>query len=94
MYVVKRPFRNFGKTLVAGTLIEDTSSIKRFKTRLAEGKIIEVTEENYKNNVAYFKGKYGIDISHVQSEKPVKHEEKSEQKPVVAKAVASVIPNK
>lgn len=77
MYVVKRPLRNFGKTLVVGTIIEDPASIKRFNTRFAEGKIIEVTEANYKANAAYFKEKYGVVL-------PVKAET-VEAEPVEAK---------
>lgn len=62
MYVVKRPFRNFGKMLVAGTVIQDPATVKRFKVRLSEGNILEVTEANKKSYAEYFKLKYGVDI--------------------------------
>lgn len=62
MYVVKRPFRNLGKVLTAGTVITEPAVIKRFRGRLAEGKIIEVTEQTYDSISAYFKSKYGVDL--------------------------------
>lgn len=62
MFVVKRPFRNRGKVLTAGSVITDPADIKRFKGRLAEGKIINVTEQTYDNIAKYFKQKHGVDI--------------------------------
>lgn len=60
MYVVKRPFKNLGKVYVAGTVIAEPATIKRFKGKLAEGKIIEVTEQTYSTIAAYFKDKFGV----------------------------------
>lgn len=60
MYVVKRPFRNFGKVLTVGSVIAEPTAIKRFKGRLAEGKIIVVTEQTYNVAAKYFKDKHGI----------------------------------
>ena len=62
MFVVKRPFRNLGKTLTAGTVITEPAAIKRFNGRVAEGKIIEVTEQTYNNIAKYFKSKYGVTL--------------------------------
>ena len=62
MYVVKRPFRNFGKVYTAGSVITDPADIKRFKGKLAEGKIIKVTEQTFDSIAVYFKTKYGVDI--------------------------------
>lgn len=62
MYIVKRPFRNFGKVLTVGSVIAEPTAIKRFKGRLAEGKIIEVTEQTYDVAARYFKDKYGVVI--------------------------------
>lgn len=91
MYVVKRHFRNFGKTLVVGTIIEDPASIKRFNTRFAEGKIIEVTEANYKANAAYFKEKYGV-VLPAKAEHVEEHVEAEPKKVASApKVVASVV---
>ena len=60
MYVVKRPFKCFGKTYTAGSVITEPATIKRFKGKLAEGKIIEVTEQTYESIALYFKKKYGV----------------------------------
>ena len=62
MFVVKRPFRNFGKVMTVGTVISDPTAIKHFNARFAEGKIIEVTEQTLANTAKYFKEKYGVDI--------------------------------
>lgn len=67
MFVTKRPFRNFGKVYTAGTVIDNPAVIKRFKGKLAEGKIIEVTEQNYSGVAAYFKAKYGVDIAPIEA---------------------------
>ena len=62
MFVVKRPFKNFGKVLTVGSVIAEPTSIKRFKGRVAEGKIIEVTEQTYKATSEYFLNKHGVVI--------------------------------
>ena len=62
MYVVKRPFKNFGTAMTAGTVIKNPADIKRFKCKLAEGKIVEVTEQSSQEYHQYFKLKYGVDI--------------------------------
>lgn len=89
MYVVKRPFRNFGKVYTAGTVITEPAEIKRFNGKLAEGKIIVVTEQTFDATAKYFKEKYGVDIIPVVEDTEVKKETKEETEPVkVAKAVA------
>lgn len=62
MFVVKKPFRNLGKTLTAGTVITEPAAIKRFNGRIAEGKVIEVTEQTYGSIAKYFKTKYGVTL--------------------------------
>ena len=62
MFVVRRPFRNLGKVICAGTVITEPATIKRFKGKLAEGKIIEVTEQNFDATAKYFKAKYGVEL--------------------------------
>lgn len=97
MYIVKRPFRNLGKVLTPGSVITDTTSIKLFRSRVAEGKIVRVDERNYDSTSAYFKAKYGVDIP------PLKGTEKAEvieaetdagSNEMVAKVVASVVSTK
>lgn len=61
MYVVKRPFKSFGKVYTAGSLVEP-AAVKHFKGKLAEGKIIEVTEQTYEVAKHYFKRKFGVDL--------------------------------
>ena len=62
MFVVRKPFKNLGKIYTAGSVIAEPANIKRFKGKLAEGKIIEVTEQTYKSVAKYFKDKYGVVI--------------------------------
>ena len=69
MFVVKRPFRNLGKVLTAGTIISDPAVIKHFKGRFAEGKIIKVDEHNFDSYYSFFKQKYGVDLAKPNSVK-------------------------
>lgn len=102
MFVVRRPFKNLGKIHTVGSVITEPTAIKRFKGKLAEGKIVEVTEQTYDNYAGYFKGKYGVDIPKLTTEtEEVKTEEvKTEEveteeveteevKPTPVKAVAT-----
>lgn len=95
MFIVRRPFRNLGVTLTAGMVIEEPDKVKRFKGRLAEGKIVEVTKSNYKAHKAYFKVKYGVDLPPIEVNTAAHAEPASEVKQSVpAKVVASVISTK
>jgi hypothetical protein len=94
MFVVKRAFKNLGKTYTAGSVITEPACIKRFKGKLAEGKIIEVTEQTYDNASKYFKDKHGVVIPPITEKqatvdnkevKPV--ETKVEHKPTEIKKV-------
>ncbi len=95
MFVVKRPFRNFGKVLTVGSVITEPTAIKRFKGRLAEGKIIEVTEQTYSVAAKYFKDKYGVVLPAICTEPTdeVKTDEvkTDEVKATPAKAVAKAV---
>lgn len=81
MYVVRRPFRNLGKVFTVGSIIEDPTVIKHFKSRLAEGKIIVVDEHNYTARAKYFKDKFGVTLPSL--EKPEESHEEKIEKPVV-----------
>jgi hypothetical protein len=74
MFIVKRPFRNNGVTLTAGSVISEPAKIKRFKGRVAEGKIVEVNKRNFETFKSYFKGKYGVDIPTLE---PIKEQAKA-----------------
>lgn len=62
MYVVKRPFKSLGKYYAVGTVIADPTAIKRFNGKLAEGKIVNVTEQTYDSAAKYFKEKFFVDL--------------------------------
>ena len=80
MFVVKRPFRNFGKVMTVGTVISDPTAIKHFNARFAEGKIIEVTEQTLAKTAKYFKEKYGVDIRATEKAEAPKAEAPKETK--------------
>lgn len=71
MFVVKRPFKNMGVVMEVGSVV-DPASTKLFKPKLHHGKIVEVTEQNYNEMKAYFKGKFGVDIPAMSSGDTVK----------------------
>ena len=102
MYVVRRAFRNLNKMMAPGSVVEP-GTIKWFKTRLKDRKIVEVTEHNFNQWHEYFAVKHGVNIhlpqapatfqEPVETHKPVERQEpanaaaKPAMKPV-AKAVA------
>ena len=61
-FVVKKPFKSMGKFYGVGSIIEDPTAIKRFKSKVTEGKIIAVTEDNLQSVAAYIKARSGVDI--------------------------------
>lgn len=61
-YVVKKPFKSLGKFYNVGSIIEDPTAIKRFKSKINEGKVIVVTEDNLQSIAAYIKARSGVDI--------------------------------
>ena len=61
MYVVRRTFRNCGKMLTPGSVVEP-GSVKHFKSRLRDRVIIEVTEHDFDRWNEYFKNKLGVAI--------------------------------
>jgi hypothetical protein len=61
-FVVKKPFKSMGKFYGVGSIIEDPTAIKRFKSKINEGKIIAVTEDNLQSVAAYIKARSGVDI--------------------------------
>lgn len=67
MYIVKRPFKNLGRAYAVGSVITEPTEIKRFRGKLAEGKILYVAEKDYERTKKHFKEKYGVDIVELQS---------------------------
>jgi len=62
MYVVKKPFKSMGKFYGVGSIIEDPTAIKRFKSKINEGKVIVVSKDNLQTVAAYIKAKSNVDI--------------------------------
>lgn len=75
MYVVRRPFKCFGKCFIPGDVITDVTGVKGFKSKLVDRKIIEVTEHDYESMKDYFKQKFGVDLPAIKAatstEKPM-----------------------
>ena len=91
MFVVKRPFRNFGKVMTVGTVISDPTAIKHFNARFAEGKIIEVTEQTLANTAKYFKEKYGVDIRATEKAEAQKAEAPKAEAPKASKTKTTTV---
>lgn len=65
MFVVKRPFRDAAGMVTAGSVVEP-AGIKRFKHRVLEGHIVEVTEHNFDRYADFFKRRYGVDLPSIK----------------------------
>ena len=61
MYVVKRAFRNYNQMIAPGSVVEP-GAIKRFKNRLRDGRIVEVSEQDFDKWNNYFKVRFGTPI--------------------------------
>lgn len=59
MYVVRRAFRNYGNMLAPGSVVEP-DAIKHFKSRLRDGRIVEVTEQSFDKWEELFRVRYGV----------------------------------
>ena len=51
-----------GKFYGVGSIIEDPTAIKRFKSKINEGKVIVVSKDNLQTVAAYIKAKSNVDI--------------------------------
>ena len=61
MYVVRRAFRNYGQMMAPGSVVEP-AAIKRFKSRLNDGHIVDVNEHDFDKWQKYFKERIGVEI--------------------------------
>lgn len=61
MYVVKRAFRNYGHVMVPGSVVEPETT-KRFKSRLKDGHIINVHEQDIDKYKEYFRVRHGVEL--------------------------------
>ena len=86
-FICRRAFRDAKGPISAGSII-DPADIKRFRFRLQEGHIVEVTEQNFEQYATLFEQRYGITLPKLE-EKEVKAKAKKEVKAApVAKATA------
>lgn len=91
MFVVRRPFRNLGKVLTAGTVISDPAVIKHFKSKFAEGKLVKVDEHNFEAYYDFFKKKYGVELPKIENKQVVEPAKAEPVKAEPVKAVASTV---
>ena len=83
MYVVKKPFKSMGKFYGVGSIIEDPTAIKRFKSKVNEGKVIKVSDDNLQTVAAYIKARSSVDIlPRFTKAKPTETKLDQEPKPV------------
>ena len=90
MYVVRRAFRNFGEMVTPGSTVEP-GNIKRFKFRLTNGYIVEVSEQDFDKWREYFKVRFGVELKLLMSEVPMNHGDTGATNAEDAKA--AIIPN-
>lgn len=62
LFIVKRPFRTNGEMYLVGSVIEDPTKIRLFKSKVNEGKIIKVNEVNLDRVAEYIESRTGVDI--------------------------------
>jgi hypothetical protein len=85
MLIVKRPFRNLGVVLTAGSVITKPAVIKHLKSRIGDGHIIEVAEHDLDKFRDYFLQKFKVDILKNIEKDAGKTEEADKQEPKGAK---------
>ena len=85
-FICRRAFRDGSGPVPVGSVVDPTG-VKRFRYRLQEGHIVEVTEQNFEKFEGFFKQRYGIDIPSLEEqpvdvpkpEEPVSEETKPEE---------------
>ena len=79
-----------GKFYGVGSIIEDPTAIKRFKSKVNEGKVIVVSEDNLQTVAAYIKARSNVDIlprfTKTKPDEPKPDEPKPDEPKPVAKA--------
>lgn len=92
-FICRRAFRDAKGPVSTGSVI-DPVEIKRFRFRLQEGHIVEVTEQNFEQYATLFEQRYGVTIPKLDE---VPSKESDEEKQVLeatakAKKEAKTIP--
>ena len=82
-FICRRAFRDAKSPVSTGSVI-DPVEIKRFRFRLQEGHIVEVTEQNFEQYATLFEQRYGITIPKLDE---VPSKESDEEKELLAKRV-------
>ena len=76
-FICRRAFRDAKGPVSTGSVI-DPVEIKRFRFRLQEGHIVEVTEQNFEQYATLFEQRYGITIPKLD-EVPSKESDEEKQ---------------
>ena len=92
-FICRRAFRDAKGPVSTGSVINPVE-IKRFRFRLQEGHIVEVTEQNFEQYATLFEQRYGITIPKLDE---VPSKESDEEKQVLeatekAKKEAKAVP--
>lgn len=82
-FICRRAFRDAKGPVSTGSVI-DPAVIKRFRFRLQEGHIVEVTEQNFEQYATLFEQRYGITIPNLDE---VPSKESGDEKELLAKHV-------
>ena len=61
--IVKRPFTTNGEFYAVGTVIADPTAIRLYKSKVREGKIVEVNEHNLPKLTEWLESRTGIDFT-------------------------------
>lgn len=60
LYIVKRPFKTDGTLYLLGSIIVDPNEIRLFRSKVREGKIIEVKKEDLPRMAEYVESRTGV----------------------------------
>lgn len=96
MYVVRRAFRNYGQMMAPGSIVEP-GAVKRFKSRLNDGHIVDVNEQDIEKWKKYFKERIGVELIvpvpelPELPEVPAHHGDMGATKPAAPEKIAKVV---
>ena len=88
-FICRRAFRDAKGPVPTGSIINPVE-IKRFRFRLQEGHIVEVTEQNFEQYATLFRQRYGINIPKLDK---IPSKESEEEKELFAKRVEELGPD-
>ena len=91
MYVVRRAFRNYGQMMAPGSIVEP-GTVKRFKSRLNDGHIVDVSQQDFEKWQKYFKERIGVEIKLPEKTPAPKNVAEPEKTPEFEKVAKIVKP--